>query len=306
MNQEHVVVIGSLNYDVFLGVDAMPSVGETCPASYMTVGGGGKGANQAVQCAKLGIKTYMAGAVGNDAMGDFLLSGLQGYGVDTTYVRRSNKGSGFSPVHVMPDGKVFGTIYHGANFDVSDADVDQLLPLIQDAFAVMLQLEIPTRTVCYAIRKAHAMGTPVILNAAPACSLPEDVLRMCHTFMANEVEASAYTGTTIKTVRQAMDAIYPFCAEYGVRAIFTLGAQGAVACDGNQVKLILPSPAQAIESTGAGDSFAGGYVKALHAGKNFFSAAAFASACGAVTVSKVGCQNAMPVLNQMEKILEKF
>lgn len=306
MKENHVVVIGSLNYDVFLRVGAMPKVGETCPAESMTVSGGGKGANQAVQCAKLGLKTFMAGAVGNDAMGDFLLSGLQKYGVDTSYIRRSAAGSGFSPVHVMPGGKVFGTIYHGANFDIAPADVDCLLPLVESAFALMLQLEIPLETVYYAVRRAHAVRTPVILNAAPACPLPEDVLGLCHTFMANEVEASYYTGTTIETPQQALDVIRPFCARHGIRAIFTLGAQGAVACDGHQACLIPPAPAQAVESTGAGDSFAGGYVKALHAGRDFFSAASFAAACGAVTVSKVGCQNAMPSLSEMATILEKF
>lgn len=140
----------------------------------------------------------------------------------------------------MPGGKVFGTIYHGANFDISPADVDHLMPLVQDAFALMLQLEIPPETVCYAIRRAHAAGTPVILNAAPACPLPEDVLGLCHTFMANEVEASFYTGTVIETPQQAMDAIRPFCARHGIRAIFTLGAQGAAACDGGQARLIPP------------------------------------------------------------------
>lgn len=306
MKENHVVVIGSLNYDVFLRVGAMPKVGETCPAEGMAVSGGGKGANQAVQCAKLGLRTYMAGAVGNDAMGDFLLSGLREYGVDTSCIRRSDAGSGFSPVHVMPGGKVFGTIYHGANFDISPADVDHLMPFVQDAFALMLQLEIPPETVCYAIRRAHAAGTPVILNAAPACPLPEDVLGLCHTFMANEVEASFYTGTVIETPQQAMDAIRPFCARHGIRAIFTLGAQGAAACDGGQARLIPPVPAQAVESTGAGDSFAGGVVKALHAGRDFFSAASFAAACGAVTVSKVGCQNSMPFLSEMVIILEKL
>ena len=299
-----VLVIGSLNYDVFLNVKAMPKIGETCPAESMAVSGGGKGANQAVQCAKLGLETFMAGAVGKDAMGDFLAAGLEKYGVNTEYLKRSEAGSGFSPVHVMPGGKVFGTIFHGANYDVTREDVDALAPLFPDLFALMLQLEIPLETVNYAAARAFEAGVPVILNAAPAQALPDRTLEMCHTFMANEVEASFYTGREIRTPEDALETIRPFCEKYGFRAIFTLGDQGAAACDGRRAEWIPPVKTQAVESTGAGDSYAGGYVKALHYGLDFFSAAAFAARCGAVTVSKVGCQNAMPELKEVEAFLK--
>lgn len=306
MKRSKLLVVGSLNYDVFLKINAMPRVGETCPAEHMTIGGGGKGANQAVQCAKLGLETYMTGAVGRDAMGDFLIAELQKYGVHTEYIKRSEQGSGFSPVHVMPEGNVFGTIFHGANFDVTPADVDRLSPLLSQAFALMLQLEIPMETVAYAALRAHEAGIPVILNAAPAYPLSEQTLNLCHTFMANEVEASFYTGNVVETAQDALKVILPFCRSHGFKAIFTLGDKGAVACDGNEARLIPPVKAQAVESTGAGDSFAGGYVKALHLGSDFFGAAAFASHCGAMTVSKFGCQNAMPDLSDLSYILEKF
>lgn len=299
MERAKILVAGSLNYDVFLKIPSMPRLGETCPAESAVLSGGGKGANQAVQCAKLGLETWMLGSVGQDAMGDFLLDGLERYGVKTELIKRSRLATGLSPVHVLPEGKGFGTIFHGANDDVLPADIDRLVPLFPQAFALLLQLEIPLETVAYAAKLANQAGVPVILNAAPAAPLPPEVLRGCHTFMANEVEASFYTNGPVDSPADALERIVPFCREYGVRAVFTLGSQGAVACDGAEARFIPPLPARAVESTGAGDSFAGGYVKALWDGKDFFQAASFAARCGAFTVGRAGCQNAMPTLDEI-------
>lgn len=304
MNRSSILVIGSSNYDAFLHVQRMPMIGETLPADGMTVGCGGKGANQAVQCAKLGLKTYMAGAVGGDAMGAFLREGLESYGVDTTYLRTSSEPSGFSAIYVFPDAKVRSAIVRGANFDFTREDIDVLVPLMQEAYAVVLQLEIPLEIVAYVAEKAHEAGAKVILNAAPAHPLADETLALCDVFMANEVEASFYTGTNIVTPEDAQQHIGAFCEKYGFDAVFTLGEKGAVGYTKGETRHIPCAKTKAVDTMGAGDSFAGGFIKGIYEGLDFWKAADFAAHCSAVTVASTGCQNSMPTLAQVEQYLK--
>ena len=304
MNRSSILVIGSLNYDVFLHVKRVPMIGETLPADGMTVSGGGKGANQAVQCAKLGLKTYMAGSVGDDSMGVFLREGLNKYGVDTTYLRTSSESSGFSPIYVFPDAKVCSAIVRGSNFDFTREHIDALVPVMQEAYAVVLQLEIPLDIVAYVAEKAHDAGAKVVLNAAPAHPLSDATLKLCDVFMANEVEATFYTGKSIVTVEDAQNTIADFCEKYGFDAVFTLGEKGAVGCTGGEVRHIPCVKTNAVDSMGAGDSFAGGFIKGIYEGLDFWKAADFAAHCSAVTVANTGCQNSMPTLEQVEQYLK--
>lgn len=304
MKSQRVVVIGSLNYDLFLQVGALPQVGETYQAQGLVTAAGGKGANQAVQCARLGMACAMVGAVGNDSMGAFLLERLRQSGVNTAHVRSAHEPTGLGVVHVLSDGGVLSTIVRGANETVSPADVDAAEPLIRDAFALIVQLEIPVETVCYAVETAHRIGVRVILNAAPALALPETVLPLCDTVIVNEVEASFYTGQRIRDIREAQAAIVPFTHANHIRAVFTLGAQGSVAYDGRDLCVVPPVPASVVETTGAGDSFVGGFVKAQSLGIGFRDSLAFAARCSAVTISRVGGQDAMPDLEQMKQFLK--
>lgn len=303
MNRSSILVIGSLNYDMFLHVQRMPVIGETYPADGLNISGGGKGANQAVQCTKLGLKTYMAGSVGDDSMGAYLRASVERYGVDTTYLRTSSEPSGMASVYVFPDAKVCAAIVRGANFDFTREDIDALVPVMQEAFAVVLQLEIPLDIIAYIAEKAHEAGSKVILNAAPAHPLADETLKLCDVFMANEVEATFYTGRSIVTEEDAKASIGAFCEKYGFDAIFTLGEKGAVGCSNGEVRHIPCVKTKAVETTGAGDSFAGGFIKGIHAGLDFWQAANFAAHCSAVTVANIGGQDSMPTLAQVEQYL---
>ena len=304
MNSQRVVVIGSLNYDLFLQVGALPQVGETYQAQGLVTAAGGKGANQAVQCARLGMECAMVGAVGNDSMGDYLLERLRHSGVNAAHVRCVGEPTGLGVVYVLPDGGVLSTIVRGANETVAPADVDAAEPLIRDAFALIVQLEIPVETVRYAMETARRHGVRVILNAAPARALPETVLPLCDTVIVNEVEAGFYTGQRIRDIREAQAAIVPFARTNQVRAVFTLGAQGSVGFDGCDLCVVPPAPASVVETTGAGDSFVGGFVKAQSLGMGFRDSLEFAARCSAATISKVGGQDAMPDLEQMKRFLK--
>lgn len=296
-----IVVIGSLNYDIILRLPRLPKCGETFPAEGAGFQAGGKGANQAVQAAKLGLETYMVGCVGNDSMGDYLLETATGYGVNTQYVRRTEEASGMGIVNAMADGEVFACIVRGANYEVNTDDIDQAMPLLKEAEIVILQLEIPLHVAAYGMKKAKECGCKVLLNAAPAAELEENVLSMCDLLVVNEVEASFYLGKTLETVEDAKASIQVLTDRYSCQCIITMGAQGAVVCDGKSIRFIPAHKVDAVETTGAGDSFVGGVAYGLKKGMPLFEACEFATKCSAATVCGVGAQSSMPNIGEVEK-----
>lgn len=296
-----IVVIGSLNYDIILQLPRLPKCGETFPADSAGFQAGGKGANQAVQAAKLGLDTYMVGCVGKDSMGDYLLKAAKKYGLNTEYVRRTEESSGMGIVNAMSDGEVFACIVRGANYEVSTSDVDRAVPILKEAALVLLQLEIPLHVAAYGIKKAKECGCKVLLNAAPAAALEEDVLNMCDILVVNEVEASFYLNKTLETVEDAKASIQMLTERYACACIITMGARGAVVCDGGTIQFIPAKKVNAVETTGAGDSFVGGVAYGLKKGMTLFEACEFATSCSAWTVCGVGAQSSMPFIREIEK-----
>lgn len=298
--RDKIIVVGSLNYDIVLKVPKLPKEGETLPAKEAVFSAGGKGANQAVQAAKLGIETYMAGCVGNDAMGDFLLKTAQGYGLHTEYIRRTDGTSGMGVVNAIEDGSVFATIVRGANFEITEEDIDKIEPLLDDAGLMILQMEIPQDKNKYAIDMAKSHGCRVLLNAAPAVPIEEEYLRKCDILVVNEVEASYYAGKIIDTMEKAAEEAENMAKRLGNIVIITMGKDGAAVSNGDRTEEIPANVVDAVETTGAGDSFIGGIGYAVLNGMNIFEACRFATKCSAVTVCRMGAQDSMPTLQELQ------
>lgn len=301
---DYVVVIGSLNYDIFMSLEYVPRIGETASAVSSKSGCGGKGANQAVQISKLGVPTYMIGKVGDDQMGNALRESLQGAKVDTRYLETAEDAeTGMGIVDVFPDGSVMAVISRGANYAVSLEDLAAAEALIRGAALVVLQLEIPAEVVAAAIRMAKAYGVKVLLNAAPAVPLPEELMESCDYFVVNEVEASFYLGEQVDTMEKAERLLPRMTRRYGNCWVCTLGKEGALIVKDGLAQRIPAVRTQAVETTGAGDSFVGGFCYGLLQGKNEYEAGVFASYCSAVTIRSVGAQNSMPT---REQLLEEY
>lgn len=301
--RDKITVIGSLNYDVILKISRLPKAGETLPAESAACSAGGKGANQAVQAAKLGVRTCMVGCVGDDAHGDYLLQTAGKYGLDTSYVRRTNVPTGMGVVNAVEDGSVFACIARGANFAVTRADIDAAESVLRESAIVILQMEIPQEVNEYAIEKAKALGCKVLLNAAPAAEIPERYLRMCDILVVNEVEAAFYLKQELTDVEQAKEGAAKLAEDYGCDVIVTLGKAGSVVSEEGSVSFIPSREVRAIETTGAGDSFIGGVGYALMEGMSLTEACAFATACSAVTVCRLGAQDSMPTLEEVRSSL---
>lgn len=294
-----VVVLGSLNHDTILSLPRFPEVGETLAADAVTQSPGGKGANQAVQLAKLGARTLMAGAVGDDVNGAFLLDCLVEAGVDVAGVSHIDAPTGMALIEAVPDGSVTCCIVHGANYEVSIEDVDALAPAIAEAGWLVLQMEVPRAVDEAAIRLAKSLGARVVLNAAPAMALDEACLAACDVLVLNEVEAAFFWGAPVPDRPTALAAAAELGARYDADVVITLGALGSVAVGAEGAIELESVASEVVETTGAGDSYVGGLVRALIDGASLGEACEFASRCAALTVTRVGAQSAMPTLAEL-------
>lgn len=269
-----VLVVGSLNVDVTTTVERHPGPGETVLGEGLTRSPGGKGANQAVAAAAAGARTRMVGAVGADSEGAAYRAGLSGQGVDTSAVRVvDGLPTGTALVLLDPAGENCIVVIPGANAAVSAADVDAALGA-EAPDVVLLQHEVPSDVVAYAVRAGVAAGARVVLNVAPYADLPVDVLILADPVVANEHEAEqlALLGLDLSSL------------------LVTRGAAGATWTRGGVEVTVTAPVVQAVDTTGAGDAFCGALAAALAAGLDDRAALEAGVAAGADAVTRRGAQ----------------
>lgn len=299
MKDRIITVIGSLNYDIIVKQKRMPLKGETYTGDSISFSGGGKGANQAVQAAKLGAETYLVGRVGADGFGDYLIEELKRYQVRLDYLERSTATTGMGIVHALEDGSVFATITTGANGEVDQAQIDRVEPLIARSAILVLQMEIPIPTLEYIISLGRHHNCQIILNAAPAVPISDQALRQVDYLIVNEPEASFYCQAEISDFETANRHYHKLYTHFDGILIITLGAKGSFLYDKQVVYHIPPNEVPVIETTGAGDSYIGAFATALLNGKSVYDAACFGAAAAEITVTRIGAQSAMPDLQEM-------
>ena len=317
MTEKSAVVVGSMNMDLVAKTRRFPRPGETIVGESFYTSFGGKGANQAVTIARLGLSVSFVGCVGDDAFGREMVAHARNEGVETTHIRIA-KGcpSGTALIVVNAEGENQIIVIRGANNKLSPKDVDRAEEIIAHAAVVVAQFEIPSETVQHAVGLAHKHGVPVILNPAPALphTIDSSLLREADMLVPNEVEAEALSGVSAKNPDFAAETIRNL-REKGVRtAIITLGEKGCVAADSRNEWRIPAFKIHVEDTTAAGDAFVG----ALAAGYHFFpdlqALARFASTVAALTVTKKGAQSSLPNRQEVEQfmmahapeLLEKF
>lgn len=298
--KDKVTVIGSLNYDIILNSKRLPKAGETYPVEEVIFAAGGKGANQAVQAAKLGLDTYFIGAIGNDFFGSELIKSLNKYKVHSENIKKVDKNTGLGIVTSLADGTVYASIDHGANFELTNEDIDKNLNLLANSRIVILQLEIPISVVEYAIKKAKENNCLVILNTAPALPVDPKILKQSDIIVANEIEAASLTGKDINTLDDAKEAIKTLRENLGNDIIITLGENGSVFNESNKFWYKPAKTVNAVDTTGAGDSFIGALVYGLMHDWDIKKSVDFATIISSKTVSEIGAQKAMPYLKDIK------
>lgn len=289
-----IFVVGSLNMDLVIHAPYMPENGVTLTGSGFMTNPGGKGANQAAAVGKLGGNAYMVGCVGTP-FGDQLTAALRGYKVNTDCVATLQDTSSGIAVIVVVDGDNRIFLDAGANAKVDRALIDRALEKAEAGDLMLLQLEIDLDCVSYALRKAKEKGMTTFLNPAPAAELPDAMYPLCDWFTPNRSETALYTGIDpTDSDKQAQ------CAEIlrgrGCKnVLMTLGIDGSVCFtdDGRQVRVPCQK-VKAVDTTAAGDTYAGALAVALSEGKDIETAMRFAAAASAVTVTRHGAQQAIP------------
>ena len=304
-----IVVIGSLNMDLVVQAERTPLAGETLAARHFATIPGGKGANQAVAAARLarsaaGGVVCMVGRVGADAFGAQMLQNLTAEGIDTAEVRQlPGVSTGVALIIVEPSGENRILIVPGANGMLAPGDIAALDGLIASAGLVLLQFEVPMPTVERAIQAANAHNVPVLLNPAPAYPLPAAALAGVDILVLNEVEAQMLAGLPVSDEHSALGAARRLLAGRTRLVVVTLGARGALALAPDAALHVPAFPVQAVDTTAAGDAFIGALAAMLNDGKGLEESVTFASAAGALAVTRVGAQSSIPNRQEVNTFL---
>lgn len=301
MKMKKILVIGSLNMDMVTHVAHIPVAGETILGDGLELIPGGKGANQACAAGRLGASVVMLGAVGTDSNADTVVRSLTEAGVDTArIIRRKNSNTGTALICVNADGDNSIVVIPGANATLTEQDIDRNTDLLKACDILILQMEIPIRTVLYAAQKAKAYGKYVILDPAPAPEhFPQELYQYVDILKPNETELGILTGISHaeKHLEEAVE-ILKACGVSNV--IVTLGEKGVYIKEENRAAFRLAAKrVQAVDTTAAGDSFTAALAVMLSEGSSLVDAAEFANVAAAVVVTRKGAQSSIPTKEEV-------
>lgn len=289
------LVFGSLNIDRVYSLTHLPEREETLSCEKYEIHVGGKGLNQSVSLRKAGCEVFMAGCVGQD--GRMLTDFLTKNGVNTDFVKISDGFTGHAVIEIDNDGQNQMILYKGANHEITEADCDRILDNFSQGDFILLQYEISN--VLYIIEKAHKKGLIIALNPSPYVdkirSLPFDKIDY---LILNEFEGMNISGT--KTVDEAVEIL-----KNVVRGalILTLGANGAIFADRNETVRVPAFKVNAVDTTGAGDTFTGYFFTEYFGGAEPKAALTKASAASAIVVGKSGAAETIPEKDEVESFL---
>ncbi|MEU4146365.1 ribokinase [Streptomyces parvulus] len=294
------LVVGSANADLVIGVERRPAAGETVLGSDLSVHPGGKGGNQAVAAARLGARTALLARVGDDGHGRLLLDAQRAAGVDTVGVLVGGAPTGVALITVDPSGDNSIVVSPGANGRLTPGDVRAAGSLFHASRVVSTQLEIPLETVVEVVRSL-APDSRFVLNPSPPLPLPPEVLAACDPLIVNEHEARVILGDALVSERPE-DWARILLAKGPRSVVVTLGAEGALVASGAGVARVPSVKVEAVDTTGAGDAFTAALAWRLGTGDSLAEAAAYAARVGAAAVTKPGAQESYPTAAEAEAL----
>lgn len=303
-----VLVVGSSNTDLAVRLPRLPAPGQTVLGGSLQNGPGGKGANQAVAAARAGAEVVFVTAVGDDEFGRLALEGYRREGIDVSHARRlPETSSGVALIFVGDDGENMIGVAPGANARLTAEDIDGLPADLFDPGAVLLiaGLEVPAEAVAAAVRRGSGAGMTVVLNPAPAVSLPalKGCLAGVDVITPNRGELGLLTGlethdgNALQAAATALRRCGPRCV------VVTLGSAGCLVVDGDSARRIPPHDVRAVDTVAAGDAFSGTLAVALAEGMALHDAAVWANAAAALAVTRAGAQAALPTRAAIDRLV---
>jgi ribokinase len=304
MRRAKIVVVGSSNTDMAVKTPRIPKPGETIMGGDFMMVSGGKGANQAVAAARLGAEVALVARVGSDVFGNRAVASIGSTGVNTRYIVHDDSSpSGVALINIAKNGQNSIVVAPGANARLSPEDVDAARPAIEECHVVVLQFEIPLETVAHTIHLAKELGKIVIVNPAPAQTLPDGFLNGVDIITPNEIEAAMLLGIPLDSRFNGQAAAVALL-EMGVgAAVVTMGSEGAIAATPGRIQQIPPKRVKVVDTTAAGDCFAGALACALGEEHELGPAIRFANAAASLSVTRLGAQTSMPIRQEVEQFI---
>ena len=289
-----ITVLGIFVADISFSGNKIPTTGETILGDSYNIGPGGKGCNQAIAISRLGVKVNFITKLGNDEYGKLAINKLKDDNIDTSHIILSNNHkTGVAGIHVDKNtGKNAITVVRGAP---SSLTIDEInTNIFKQSKIFLTQLEIPKEVTLHCLKVAKENGLINILNPAPAIKLSNDFFGLVDYFTPNEIEAEFYTGIKIDNIKDAKESAYKLI-NLGIKnVIITLGEKGLFFTDGKQEIYIKASQVKAVDTTGAGDAFNGGFSFALLKGKKINECLEFANKVAGLSTTKLGAGDSMP------------
>ncbi len=310
--QPRILVVGSFVMDLIVTTPRFPQMGETVLGTGYQTAPGGKGANQAVQAARLGADVTMVGKLGDDAFGHALQISAREAGINTDHVQMSKdifSAIGNVQLEAHDDGTTANRIIvvSGANMTITPEDVAFLKDGIAQYDLVILQFEIPMEINQLVAAYAKAAGVPVMLNCAPFAPIPDDLLHSITYVSPNETEAGLMTGIEVDNDDKIIAALRAI-RDMGIpNALITLGSRGVAYMDSSDQLMISPavSGLNVKDPTAAGDSFVGAFSVAVSTGLPMDKVLTFANYTAAITVTRMGAQPSLPTMQEVLCLMEE-
>jgi ribokinase len=289
--QSFIAVVGSANVDLTTFNDVFPRPGETIFGKKFDLGFGGKGANQAVAARLCGATVAMVAKVGSDLFGPATIKNFQSQDIDASHVRiAEGVSSGVAPIFVEPSGQNRIIVVKGANDTLSPEDIDAAAPLLRKADTIVMQFEIPLRTVYHTVHFAESEGIRCIVNPAPAQPVDFKQLAGADYFIPNETEAELITGMPVHSLEDATKCANFLLRQGMKRVVLTLGERGALLAGPEGTELIPAFKVEAVDTTGAGDAFIGSFAVFLGEGMQEKEALTRANLYAALSTTAMGTQ----------------
>lgn len=295
-----IIVIGSSNVDMVVRTSHLPAPGETILGGEFFMNQGGKGANQAVAIKRLGGNLIFMAKLGNDVLGRQSVGYFKKEGIDTRYIALDeDSASGVALISVDDHAENSIVVASGANMLLNEQDVDKMLEEMCEGDILLMQLEIPLQTVEYAARKAFGKGVKVVLNPAPARSLPKELFRHLYMVTPNRIEAEMLTGIKIANDADVEKVAEEICAMGVKNVIITLGSKGCLIREEGVSYRIDAFKVEPVDTTAARDTFNGALCVGLSEGMDLKQAAVMASKASSIAVTRMGAQSSIPYREEL-------
>lgn len=297
-----ITVVGSINVDIVAFTNRYPNRGETIFGKKMVTLPGGKGANQAVTSARLGKKVHMIGSIGTDLYGETMIKSMNENGLNTTYVKQVQENStGCAIITIDHTAENTMLVIKGANDDLTAKDIKDAFSKINHSKVLLVQMEIPEEAVIESMIQARNKGMFVVLDPAPADGITERALQYADVIVPNKQETKQLTGIDVSDLNSAHQAAEYFNRMGVKNSVIKMGDKGSLVYENGKTEYIQAIRVTAVDTVGAGDSFAGALGSALADGADLVAAVKFANIVAALKVTKQGAQAGIPTIEKVNK-----